>query len=642
MNGIFAVNKPSGITSAKFIDELQSIFTNSSAFANDLKLMKEKIEYDMSRDKKISKKRMQQKIRNCKVKIGHGGTLDPLASGVLVIGIGSGTKKLQHYLTGCEKTYETKALLGISTTTGDSEGEIIYKTKIDHINDELVEKTVLKFMGKIKQTPPIFSALKVNGKPLYEYARQGLPLPTEGIKVREVTINDIKILDPITLNHDFKKLESIIDEETGLPKEHGLINNPTLNDSPLYLNEEYKDEKIEKPKITEDLPDKLPLIHLKSDVSSGTYIRSLISDIEKLMRLINRQFKRFFINTSSKSTLSNARSIINSIDFKLITPNFQPKSVLIFSTPSNLPQIIQDSIKLQEKNIQVIVAGVDAVLNNRNGISELWLDEKIKIQESIKLEERDNINEEPKESDGINIVTARKNWINIKSQLSIDLNYHHNIICLNLANTVFTTGKITTLYYFDNDYENSGLHLCDLKIQLPKGLIKHPKVIIEDQWEPLYEEKFTITNCVGNLVKTLNDKPASKYLENNEKLNALASKDTEIYVKIDGKKRFKVTAGGGGWGVKANMIALSNEAQLQKGHTLEFFMVPPNLTYKHKQFNYHDCITFSSCPIEINYATGSDMTTKVYENVFGCGCEGGFFFNEIKHNSPSETIFIKI
>lgn len=294
MNGVFAVYKPSGITSAKFIDKIQDKFTKSGVFANDLQEMKEKIRKDLGTNKKWNQKRIDKKVSSAKIKIGHGGTLDPLASGVLVVGIGLGTKKLQYYLAECQKTYETKALLGISTTTGDSEGEIITQNKIDHITKELIDETVQKFIGNIKQTPPIFSALKVNGKPLYEYAREGLPLPTS-IKVRDVTVNDIKVIeeDSLKTDHEFVKLQSELDEN-GVPKEHGLMNNPTLNDSPLYFSSQYLEraEKENLPKEVgkarllpdgESLPEKLPMIHFVSDVSSGTYIRSLISDIGRAM-----------------------------------------------------------------------------------------------------------------------------------------------------------------------------------------------------------------------------------------------------------------------------------------------------------------------------------------------------------------------
>ena len=136
--------------------------------------------------------------------------------------------------------------------------------------------------------------MKVNGKPLYEYAREGLPLPTS-IKVRDVTVNDIKVIeeDSLKTDHEFVKLQSELDEN-GVPKEHGLMNNPTLNDSPLYFSSQYLEraEKENLPKEVgkarllpdgESLPEKLPMIHFVSDVSSGTYIRSLISDIGRAM-----------------------------------------------------------------------------------------------------------------------------------------------------------------------------------------------------------------------------------------------------------------------------------------------------------------------------------------------------------------------
>ncbi|KAI5964153.1 PUS4 [Candida pseudojiufengensis] len=289
MNGVFAIYKPSGVSSANFLNEVQDLFTNSRTFAADLKAARDKVYYDLSRDRKWQKK-ARKKADSTKIKIGHGGTLDPLASGVLVVGVGSGTKKLQYYLAECQKTYETKALLGISTTTGDSEGEIITKNQIDHISPESVIEATKKFIGDIKQTPPIFSALKVNGKPLYEYAREGIPLP-KNIKVRDVKVNDIKVVesDLLTKDHNFTKLESQLDDN-GVPKEHGLMNNPTLNDSPLYFSKQYfersKGSKVGEPKLLPDdqeLPEKLPLIHFISDVSSGTYIRSLISDIGRAL-----------------------------------------------------------------------------------------------------------------------------------------------------------------------------------------------------------------------------------------------------------------------------------------------------------------------------------------------------------------------
>ncbi|KAJ9102658.1 hypothetical protein QFC19_004767 [Naganishia cerealis] len=110
------------------------------------------------------------------LKIGQGGTLDPLADGVLVIGVNKGTKQLSQFLH-CTKSYTTTALLGSCTTTYDSEGPILSTAPWAHVTREVIEQALEKFRGEIMQVPPIFSALKMDGKPLYEYARSNTPLP---------------------------------------------------------------------------------------------------------------------------------------------------------------------------------------------------------------------------------------------------------------------------------------------------------------------------------------------------------------------------------------------------------------------------------------------------------------------------------
>lgn len=288
MNGVFAIEKPSGVSSTQLISDLQHKFTKSKVFAKDLEEMKQKIIQNLSTDKSWSKERINKRANKSKIKIGHGGTLDPMASGVLVVGLGTGTKKLLYYLSECNKVYETKALLGISTTTGDAEGEILTKNEFDHIDKDMVIKAAEKFVGDIKQTPPIFLALKMNGKPLYDYAREGKPLPFP-IKTRDIKISKIKVHedDLLTTEHEFETLKSQLDEN-GQPKENLLFNNPTLNDSPLYFSKEYLEKceeeglpkEVGKPRITtKELPSRLPLVHFTCDVGSGTYIRSLISDI---------------------------------------------------------------------------------------------------------------------------------------------------------------------------------------------------------------------------------------------------------------------------------------------------------------------------------------------------------------------------
>ncbi|MEA3272689.1 MAG: tRNA pseudouridine(55) synthase TruB, partial [Patescibacteria group bacterium] len=124
-------------------------------------------------------------------KMGHGGTLDPLASGLLIIGIEKGTKKLNQYLNR-KKTYIMDILLGKKTDTGDLEGKVIEEKKIKEIDIKEIKKVLKQMEGEIEMEAPIYSAIKVKGKPLYKYARAG-----EKIKPpkRKVTIFHLKLLN---------------------------------------------------------------------------------------------------------------------------------------------------------------------------------------------------------------------------------------------------------------------------------------------------------------------------------------------------------------------------------------------------------------------------------------------------------------
>lgn len=133
---------------------------------------------------------LKKELGKKKVKVGHGGTLDPLATGVLAIGLGKGCKKLQEYLKG-PKTYITVAKMGFDTTTEDSEGDVVSRKSYKHINNKLIEKTLKQFEGDIEQIPPMYSALKKNGKKLYDLARQGIIVER---KPRPVTIYKLKLL----------------------------------------------------------------------------------------------------------------------------------------------------------------------------------------------------------------------------------------------------------------------------------------------------------------------------------------------------------------------------------------------------------------------------------------------------------------
>ncbi len=123
-------------------------------------------------------------------KIGHTGTLDPDATGVLPVCLGCATK-LCDMLTDTTKVYEAELLLGVTTDTQDTSGAIL-ETKSVEVLKEDVGKVIASFIGEQKQIPPMYSALKVDGKKLYELAREG---KTVERKARDITINNIEILE---------------------------------------------------------------------------------------------------------------------------------------------------------------------------------------------------------------------------------------------------------------------------------------------------------------------------------------------------------------------------------------------------------------------------------------------------------------
>lgn len=142
-----------------------------------------------------------QKIKKIvKNKVGHTGTLDPLATGVLPLLIGKGTS-LSKYLINHDKIYIATIKLGKKTETGDSEGKIIEEKEIPTkvLTKEYVENVLSQFVGKQSQIPPMYSAIKVNGKKLYEYARSGKKIE---VKAREIEIYAIDLIEVSSKNNE--------------------------------------------------------------------------------------------------------------------------------------------------------------------------------------------------------------------------------------------------------------------------------------------------------------------------------------------------------------------------------------------------------------------------------------------------------
>ena len=135
-----------------------------------------------------------------KIKVGHAGTLDPLATGLLIICTGKMTKSIEQFM-GQEKEYTGTFTLGATTPSYDLETPINMEFPIDHIDEEMLQATLSKFIGTIYQQPPVFSALKKDGKRLYEYAREGTQVE---VPHRKVNIHDFNLSQIDLPNVDFR------------------------------------------------------------------------------------------------------------------------------------------------------------------------------------------------------------------------------------------------------------------------------------------------------------------------------------------------------------------------------------------------------------------------------------------------------
>jgi len=240
MNGILIIDKPKDITSRDVVNKVIKVFNTK--------------------------------------KVGHTGTLDPIATGVLVVCVGKATK-LVNELTSTDKEYIASVKLGIKTDTLDSMGSVLFSEDVIKTKEEI--KSVLNsFIGSYEQEVPMYSAVKINGKKLYEYAREGINIE---LPKRKVEIKEIELLDEV----------------------------------------EYKDNKT--------------LFKFRCVVSKGTYIRSLINDIAYKLDTIGimtnlRRVRQgiFKIEDSVKLedvTINNLKSIIDILPYKKveITDNIRKK-----------------------------------------------------------------------------------------------------------------------------------------------------------------------------------------------------------------------------------------------------------------------------------------------------------------------------
>jgi len=153
MDGILIIRKPAGPTSHDIVNEVRRIFGQR--------------------------------------KVGHAGTLDPMATGVLIVCLGKATRVVE-YLMALPKEYRARMILGRTTDTQDSTGNIISERDASHVTREMLEQAAAHFIGEIEQVPPMTSAIKYQGKPLYKFAREGKSVERAP---RKVTIWSIQVTD---------------------------------------------------------------------------------------------------------------------------------------------------------------------------------------------------------------------------------------------------------------------------------------------------------------------------------------------------------------------------------------------------------------------------------------------------------------
>jgi len=184
LNKIITIDKPASWTSFDVVAKVRGDLTR--AITSDPNLCR----CDACQQELKRRVEGEEPKRPHKIKVGHAGTLDPFATGVLVLAVGKATKQIEQ-LMGQKKTYEATVKLGVTTETLDPESEEQFVSDDEPSEDE-VEKALRRFVGEIEQTPPKYSALKVDGQRAYDLARAGKEVK---LKPRKVTVYSLKLID---------------------------------------------------------------------------------------------------------------------------------------------------------------------------------------------------------------------------------------------------------------------------------------------------------------------------------------------------------------------------------------------------------------------------------------------------------------
>ncbi|CAI6341326.1 unnamed protein product [Periconia digitata] len=280
LEGIIAVNKPQWASSAGVLRDLQNHFSTSDVLKPWL---------DYTRRNLIESQAKPKHLRNLNVKLGHGGTLDPLATGVLIVGVGKGTKLLGRFLD-CTKSYECVVVFGAATDSYDVVGKVVSKADYSHVTKELVESKLADFRGKIMQKPSVFSALKVDGKKMYEYARAGGPIPEVAARPVEVTeLELVEWLEPGTHEYMWPKEEMGSTEQEGAEKLLGIRKSDADAAAAWQSRKRSRTPEIstedatatKKPRIEEEAQDQTPTVATTSAPQDGENDDGLVTNADE-------------------------------------------------------------------------------------------------------------------------------------------------------------------------------------------------------------------------------------------------------------------------------------------------------------------------------------------------------------------------
>ena len=228
--------------------------------------------------------RQIKRLTGLRKRVGHGGTLDPLAEGVLPICFGQATRLMEHLLEGA-RHYRLKVHLGVTTTTYDGEGEVTRTQDPSGIDRETTEKALESFRGDSEQTPPMYSAIKVDGKRLYKLARSGIEVDRQPRKVRIPSIEIEEFAPPVvvmrvqsgrgaymrSLAHDLGELLGCGGYLSGLVR---LSSGPFLAEEAVSMDKLQEDVESWRDYL---LPPDFALLHLKAVAVPKTAERYIVS-----------------------------------------------------------------------------------------------------------------------------------------------------------------------------------------------------------------------------------------------------------------------------------------------------------------------------------------------------------------------------